>query len=208
MTILAPRLALCLLALATLAAVVLPATADPHQRPMGRPNNIETGEETLRQRPKVLEQLYARLATAESEEAAARLAQAIERIWLQSGSDTVNLLMDRAGKAYTESKPDIALNLLERVTKLAPNYTEGWFRRAQVFQAEGDIPRALIDLRRVLAIEPDHFRALETLGQLLKEIDEKKGALQAFERLITVNPHAAVKQVLEELRNEVVGMSH
>lgn len=202
------NLALRLCPLLVLLAVQLPAAADPHQRPLGRPNNIETGEETLRQRPKVLEQLYARLATAETEEAATRLVQAIERIWLQSGSDTVNLLMDRAGKAYTEQKPDIALNLLGRVTRLAPSYSEGWFRRAQVFQAEGDIPRALLDLRRALAIEPDHFRALETLGQLLKEIGEKKGALQAFERLIAVHPHAAVKQTLEELRNEVTGMAH
>lgn len=157
-------------------------------------------------RARILEGLYAHLATADSEESAQLVAQSIERIWLHSGSDTVSLLMERAIGAAEEKRLDLALQLLDAVVELAPDFAEGWNRRALVNYMRDDYAVALGDLRRVLALEPNHFKALDGLVQILREMGEKKAALKALQQLLAIHPYwQGGKQALEELAREVEG---
>lgn len=157
-------------------------------------------------RAKLLDDLYAHLATAEDQVHAQPIMDAIEKLWLYSGSDTVNVLMDRAAGAINAKRFDLALRLLDTVVELAPDYAEGWNRRAYVFFSDNDTGRALGDLRRVLALEPNHYKALEGLGQILKDIGQKKAALKAFKELLEINPNSSsAKQSADELQREVEG---
>ena len=161
---------------------------------------------TPAEREKTLSDLYALLATAEDEESAKAIADAIERVWVHSGSATIDLLMERSIKAMNEKKVDLALKLLDDVVELAPDFTEGWNRRAYVYFVQNDIERALGDLRRTLALDPHHFKALDGLAQILREIGQKKAALKAFKELIDVHPYwSGAKQAIEELEREVDG---
>lgn len=162
--------------------------------------------DTPEQRTKLLTQLYGQLAKAGSEQEAAPVAEAIERIWLYSGSDTISLLMERSLKAVAEKKPDLALKLLDAVVALAPDFAEGWNRRAYVFYTSNNYERALGDLRRVLALEPSHYKALDGVGQILREMGQKKAALKAFHQLLRVHPQwPNVRQAVSELEREVDG---
>src|SRR5262249_62119826 len=146
------------------------------------------------------------LASADDEEMAKAVAEAIERIWVHSGSPTVDLLMERAMKAVTEKKLDFAMQLLDHVVVLAPDFTEAWNRRAYVFFVRNDVEHALGDLRRVLALDPNHFKALEGLAQILREIGQKKPALQVYRQLLSVHPYwPGAPQAIEELEREVDG---
>ena len=161
---------------------------------------------TPAEREKTLSDLYALLATADDEESAKAIADAIERIWLHSGSATIDLLMERSIKAMAEKKTELALKLLDSVVELAPDFTEAWNRRAYVHFVQNDIQHALGDLRRTLALDPHHFKALDGLGQILREIGQKKAALKAFKELLDVNPYwSGAKQAVEELEREVDG---
>lgn len=162
--------------------------------------------DTPQQRAKLLQSLYAHLATADSEEQAQSVVEAIERLWLHSGSDTVSVLMERSLKAVGDNNAELALKLLDAVVELAPDYAEGWNRRAYVYYMQNDFERALGDLRRVLALEPSHFKALDGLGQILREIGQKKGALKAYQRLLEVHPYwSGARQAIDELKREVEG---
>jgi tetratricopeptide (TPR) repeat protein len=172
--------------------------------PAGRPGSVLP--KTPAEREKTLADLYALLATAEDEESAKAIADAIERVWVHSGSATIDLLMERSIKAMNEKKVDLALKLLDSVVELAPDFTEGWNRRAYVHFVQNDIERALGDLRRTLALDPHHFKALDGLAQILREIGQKKAALKAFKELIDVHPYwSGAKQAIEELEREVEG---
>jgi len=158
------------------------------------------------ERALLLDELYAHLATAASEETAQLTSQAIEHVWLKSGSDTVNLLMERALKAVNEKNLDLALKLLDGVVELAPDYAEGWNRRAYVLYTRNEFARSLGDLRRVLALDPNHFKALDGLGQVLRELEYKKAALQVYRRLLEVHPYmSGAKSAVDELAREVEG---
>jgi tetratricopeptide (TPR) repeat protein len=161
---------------------------------------------TPAEREKTLSDLYALLATADDEESAKAITDAIERVWLHSGSATVDLLMERSIKAMSEKKVDLALKLLDHVVELAPDFTEAWNRRAYVHFVRNDVERALGDLRRTLALDPHHFKALDGLGQIMREIGQKKAALRAFKELLDVHPYwSGAKQAVEELEREVDG---
>ena len=162
--------------------------------------------QTPAERERMLADLYALLATADDEETAKAVAEAIERIWVHSGSPTVDLLMERAMKAVTDKKLDFAMQLLDHVVVLAPDFTEAWNRRAYVSFVRNDVEHALGDLRRVLALDPNHFKALEGLAQILREIGQKKPALQVYRQLLSVHPYwPGAPQAIEELEREVDG---
>jgi tetratricopeptide (TPR) repeat protein len=158
------------------------------------------------ERAKLLDNLYAHLAAAADERAAERTAEEIARLWRASGGDTVKVLMDRVHKAVSEKQLGLAMQLLDAVVALAPDCAEGWSQRAHVLYLENEVERALGDLRRALALDPNHFRALDALGQILREFGQKKGALKAYEKLIEVHPFwPGARQAVEELNREVGG---
>jgi tetratricopeptide (TPR) repeat protein len=161
---------------------------------------------TPAERDKTLSDLYALLATADEEESAKAIADAIERIWQHSGSPTIDVLMERSAKALAAKDNDLALKLLDFAVELAPDFTEGWNRRAYVHFLKSDFRRALGDLRRTLALDPNHFKALEGLAQILREVGQKRGALQAFKKLLDVHPYwPGAEQAVQELAREVEG---
>src|SRR5215470_6055596 len=140
-----PRATLAALALTVLVGPPLsPAWSEGGHAPAQRGSALP---KTPAEREKTLSDLYALLATADDEESSKAIADAIERVWLHSGSATIDLLMERAIKAMNDKKVDLALKLLDQVVELAPDFTEGWNRRAYVYFVQNDIERALGDLR-------------------------------------------------------------
>src|SRR5262249_35592404 len=155
---------------------------------------------------KLLSELYAHLATAGDEAVASRIANAIEHVWMTPGSDTVSLLLERARRAAGEKKNDVAVRLLDRAIQLAPDYAEAFSRRAAVHFSRNDYTAAIGDLRRVLALDPNNYKALEALGQIFKELGRKTAALEVYRRLYDVYPQMpGVKSAVEEMTREVEG---
>lgn len=170
------------------------------------PEKKEQAESTPEQHAKLLDELYARLATAPDQETANQVAQAIEQLWQHSGSPTADLLLARAGAATEAQNRELAMKLLNAVVDLQPDYAEAWNRRAYLFYLDNDYKRALGDLRRVLALEPRHYKALEGLANLLRHLGEKKAALEAYTTLLKVHPNLPdAKKARDELVIEVEG---
>lgn len=162
--------------------------------------------QTAEEKAKALSDLYALLQTAEDEAAAKKVAEQIERLWSHSGSDTVNLLIQRSTKAIRDKKKELAQTLLDSAVELAPDYPEVFNQRAFLHFTENNYEAAVGDLRRVLALDPNHYKALEGLAQIWRETGNKKGAYKVMQQLLEVHPHAAgAKQIHDELKKEVDG---
>ncbi len=158
------------------------------------------------ERDRTLSDLYAQLATADDESSAKAIADSIERVWLHSGSSTVDVLFGRAMQAISQKNYDLALTFIDHVVEQAPDFTEGWSRRAFVHFQRNQVTLALGDLRRALALDPNHFKALDGLSQVLRDIGENRAALQVLKRLQDVHPYwAGVTPAIEELTREVEG---
>jgi tetratricopeptide (TPR) repeat protein len=172
--------------------------------PSAKPKQAETP--IPQDRDSLLAELYVHLGKSRDATEATPIAQAIENLWGQSGSDTVALLMGRSAKAINEQKNDLALQLLDAVVELAPDYSEGWNRRAYVYFLQNNYEGAVGDLRRALALDPNHFKALEGLARIMRETGQKKGALQAYKQILKINPFQdGAKEAADELAVEVEG---
>lgn len=157
-------------------------------------------------RKEVMADLFERLKKAPDAESAELVAAAIDKIWMKSGSDTVDLLMSRAGRLVQEESLDLALDILDSVVEIAPDYPEAWNRRATIFFLKRDFRRSLDDLRNVLALEPRHFRAINGLGLIMQELGDKEAALKAFRQVLRVYPRLSdTRRIEEELAREVEG---
>lgn len=157
-------------------------------------------------RARALNDLYGQLRSARDATAAEPITEAIEEAWRISGSDTVDLLMSRVDSFVLAADLDVALEVLDAVTEIAPDDAEGWHQRAIVSFMKKDYERALSDLKRALAIDPKHYKAIRDLGVVLQQTGDKKGALEAYRKALDVNPFLEqARQAAEELAREVDG---
>ena len=68
----------------------------------------------------MLNELYGQLRSARNAKEAEPITEAIEQTWRRSGSDTVDLLMSRVDAFVLQADLDLALQVLDAVTELAP----------------------------------------------------------------------------------------
>jgi len=150
--------------------------------------------------------LYALLATAASAKEAKKIAAQIQRVWLTTGSDTVSVLMSRASRALKAKDRKLALTLLDNVVELAPDHAEVWNRRAFVHYSDKNYRAAVGDLRRALALDKNHFKALDGLATMFQQMGDDAKALKVYERLLQVHPHfPELEKAYEKLKRKVEG---
>lgn len=127
-----------------------------------------------------LDDMFSRLAEAEEADAGNLIAEEIWAVWLSSGSASVDFVMRRGAAAQTRSDNDRARLMFDHVTRLEPNYAEGWARSSRLALEERDFARAASEALRTLTLEPRHFYALWTLGNVLERLGRNSDALEAY----------------------------
>lgn len=157
-------------------------------------------------RPPSLDDLFGRLAAATDETEAKGVAGLIQRRLGRSGSDTADLLMSRAGEALQGKDAALAVELLDRVTQLKPDWAEAWSRRATAFFLLNDPADALSDLQTALRLEPRLYDAWMAVGHIRMSSDDKRGALRAYRRALAIYPlFPEVKRMVDRLAPEIDG---
>lgn len=153
-----------------------------------------------------LNTLFDALKVAPDAQSAKAIEERIWAVWIVSGSDTCNLLMGRARVAADEKDYDLAIKLLNAVVELKPDYIEGWNRRATIYYLKKDYAHSIADIREVLLREPRHFGALSGLGLILQEIGDDKHALEAYRKVLAIDPHQEhVAETVKNLSEKVEG---
>lgn len=183
--------------------------ADKVAEPMQPPNLelLKGDKKPLREaRKDVLASLYNQLGHSQNAENAQIIVSAIDRIWAQSGSDTTDLLMQRAQVALGQQNYDLAIQLLQSISEIDPRYVAGWSQLATVYYLKDRYGEAMKGLRRVLALDPKHFKAIEGLGIILRETGNDKAALTVMRRALEIHPYLeTARKAAEELEREVKG---
>lgn len=153
-----------------------------------------------------LSALYDSLANAQTKSEADKIARDIQMVWLDSGSDTVDVLMKRAAVALRSDKAGLALDLLDTVVTLRPEFAEGWNRRASVFYMQEQFGKSLADIERTIALEPRHWGALSGLAIIQRRLGRDEQALETFRRALTIHPELEnAKSAVEDLSSKAEG---
>jgi len=167
------------LALGLGASVAAAQGSEPQAEPAPLPAARQT---------ETLATLFVELKREGDESAARRISERIWAKWRDSGSATANLLMVWAEKAISDKKNGLALDFLDQVIVLMPDYVEGWNRRATLHYMMGNHAKSMIDINRVLTLEPRHFGALAGMAAIFTENGNDKLALRAWEQMLEIYP--------------------
>jgi tetratricopeptide (TPR) repeat protein len=151
-----------------------------------------------------LDKLFQQLKTAANTEASQPIEEQIWEIWIESGDQNVDALMAIGVAALNDSDYAQAYRAFSRIVDLAPNFAEGWNKRATVLYLMGRYDESMKDIAKTLALEPRHFGALSGLGLCNAQLQKEKEALDAFEKALAINPNMpGIKLDADEMKKQL-----
>jgi tetratricopeptide (TPR) repeat protein len=154
-----------------------------------------TGSARADQNDPRLGPLFAKLKATTNAQDGARIAHGIWAIWFDSANPVVKDLMRRGQVHLRQNRIARAAVLFGRVVQIAPNFAEGWNRRATVRYLQGNYAGSLKDIERTLTLEPRHFGALSGRGLVYSKLGRNRAALAAFKAALAINPHLPAARI-------------
>ncbi len=136
-----------------------------------------------------LADLFARLRVTSDLAEADAVTDEIWAIWVASDDESATELMSAGIALMALGRPAEALPRFDKLVEIAPQFAEGWNKRATVHYLLDNYQESVDDIERTLALEPRHFGALSGLGLIYMETGDDAVALRAFEGALEVNPH-------------------
>ena len=129
----------------------------------------------------------------------------IWRIWLSSGHDEIDRIMHDGIEAMRAGRfPDAILHFA-RIVERAPEFAEGWNKRATAYYLNDDLSESIYDIQRTLELEPRHFGAISGMGLIFLQRGDPLGALDAFEAVLEIHPHSrGARYRVEMLRRKLL----
>ena len=153
-----------------------------------------------------LDQLFEELAVSPDTAHSARFEAEILKRLHASGSATTDLLLSWAMEAMNKERYTNALDILDQVILLDPDFVEGWNKRATVHFLMKDYGKSIADIHHTLALEPRHFGALSGLGMIFRDIGKDHLASEAFRKALAVHPQLKrTREALEALEKKIAG---
>ena len=149
---------------------------------------------------KRLPALFSQLKTTKNPGEAAAVQEAIWSLWMESANAEVNLLMLEGVDAMSQGDLPRARKAFDAMVEVAPDFAEGWNKRATVEFLMDDFTASVADIQKTLALEPRHWGALSGLGQIYLRLGNDDAALRALKRALEINPHlASVRAKIQEI---------
>jgi len=166
---------------------------------------VLTGTSLADQTDPALETLFSDLRTGTPLDADG-LAAGIVDIWTDAASDTVDVLYARAEEAAANDATALALELLDHVVGLAPQFAQGYALRARLRRSEGAPEKAIEDYEQALRLEPRHFLVRYELGTMLEDSRAYRDAFDMYQSALQWNPHfEPARRRADQLRRKIEG---
>ena len=153
-----------------------------------------------------LDPLFSELKAAPDAQTSAAIEARIWRIWAESGSATVDILLERSQAAEASGDITLARSLLDQAVQILPDYAEVYNRRAVLAFNADDRAAAIADIEDALKREPRHFGALVGLATVYESMGQERAALEAYKMALEIAPFLEqAKQGVARLKPQVEG---
>lgn len=147
---------------------------------------------------------FAQLAKASSPQGVRVLEARIWEIWLEHPQPRINEMMRWGVEALNTQDYPTALKLFDSLVEAAPEFAEGWNKRATARFLVGNYEGSIEDIRKTLALEPRHFGALSGLGMIHTNQERWFAAMAAFEQALRIHPHLiGVRHTINKLQQQL-----
>ena len=128
-------------------------------------------------------------------------------IWMRTDDPVADPLFQTGMLLITQDDPTAAIEKLNQVIELKPDFAEVWNRRGNAYEVLGDDDRALADYERAIALNPYQFGTLESCGGIWMTRSNYRKAADYFRRALDLNPNLsqaaeALHALEEKLEND------
>ena len=137
----------------------------------------------------MLNDLFARLRTATAPLEIEALQSGIWQVWLSTGDHALDKTLEAGMRALSAGDHTRAIQEFGQLVAAAPDYAEGWNKRATAYYLRGEYRASLRDIAETLRREPRHFGALGGQAIMLRQLGETRRALRVLDRLAALCPH-------------------
>jgi tetratricopeptide (TPR) repeat protein len=136
---------------------------------------------------------------------AAQAAAALWRRWHQPPDAATGTLLRDGIAAMERQDFREADALFSRLIRMAPDFAEGWNKRATLRFVVKDYEGSIADCGETLARNPNHFGALSGQGLCHMALGQHREAADLFRRTLAVHPHLeSARENLRAALSEVV----
>ncbi len=151
-----------------------------------------------------------RILRGDDANAAALAASTLWEMWHVSGVPEIDTILRRGIQAMEKGDLLAAEALFTDVIRRAPQFAEGWNKRATARYLSGNHAAAIADCEEVLARKPYHFGALSGQALCHLALGQHKEAADLFRRTLEVYPHleAARRNLAAAVSEMVKGNGH
>jgi tetratricopeptide (TPR) repeat protein len=126
------------------------------------------------------------------------------RQWCQSGELETDRVFREGVEAMQRGEIDLAETLFGKVIEMAPQFAEGWNKRATVRYLKQNFAGSINDCQETLTRNPNHFGASAGQGLCHMALSEYREAVICFRRALEIHPYLnAVQQNLTLAQSQV-----
>lgn len=127
--------------------------------------------------------------------------QALWRIFHESGKVAIDTRLQDGIDALQRGALPHAIAVFTDVIEQAPDFAEGYNKRATTYYMMEEYEKSIDDCDRTLVLNPVHFGALSGAGLCYLRLRELNKALEYFERAVTINPNMPqIQQYIEDIK--------
>ncbi len=139
-----------------------------------------------------LDALFAALKESKNETTAREYEHQIWLHWFKSGDERINTLMLDAVSKRNQYDFNGALEILNKIIEMKPDYAEVWNQRATVYFHQREYEKSLWDVSKTLELEPRHFGAMA--GRAVIRLFQGKPTLAYQNILQALEYHPYIKE--------------
>mmetsp|Transcript_1873 Transcript_1873/g.4378 ORF Transcript_1873/g.4378 Transcript_1873/m.4378 type:complete len:506 (+) Transcript_1873:194-1711(+) len=145
--------------------------------------------------------LHRVLSESAEDEVVELVEAALWSVWLLSGDEAVDAAMRQGLKLMGLGELDKATQAFTEVVDAAPEFAEGWNKRATALFLANRVDESIEDCLRVLALKPRHFGCLSGLGLCFLRKGDEPSAARWFRQALLVNPRGGedIRRIFADL---------
>ncbi len=127
--------------------------------------------------------------------------RAMWQIFHRSGRDEIDAQLGEGMLAMQRQSLPQAIDIFSRVIELAPDFAEGYNKRATAYYMMQEFEKSIADCDKTIELNPAHFGALSGAGLCYLGLRNLTQALAYFEKAVAVNPNMPqIDQYIEDIK--------
>jgi tetratricopeptide (TPR) repeat protein len=124
--------------------------------------------------------------------------------WMKIDDPEIEKIMNSIPYFFQTQKYNEAIEALDYVIEINPNYSEGYNKRATLFFMMGEYEKSMQDIEATLLLEPRHFGALDGMSRILIYFGKYNQALQVYDEMKKLMPNdVTLDMKIDRLNNMI-----